>query len=110
MTSQTTSEQKASTSAESSRCQEQAREKCNEKSFSGKRFLSKGADHARSRTKAKQGPVAWFFKGAVSFIEGHQRVSAVLLCLITAACLLLLFWFTIFSGLGLSADFIYNQF
>lgn len=63
-----------------------------------------------SRTKVKPGPLAWCVRGVLTFVENHQRLSAVILCGITAACLMLLFWFTIFSGLGSSADFIYNQF
>lgn len=77
---------------------------------SGRHSHSAGGNRGSSRAKVKQGPLAWCVKGILAFIEGHQRASSVILCALTAACLVLLFWFTVFSGLGSSADFIYNQF
>ena len=45
-----------------------------------------------------------------SFVAAHNAVFGVLTAVLVFACLALLFWFTIFSGLSGSADFIYAQF
>lgn len=47
---------------------------------------------------------------AARFIGAHEKLAAVGLAVLTAACLVLLFWFTTFAGFGSSADFIYSKF
>lgn len=45
-----------------------------------------------------------------SFIESHPVIAMLVLAAFVCACLLVLFWFVVFSGLSSSADFIYAQF
>lgn len=40
----------------------------------------------------------------------HPAFANILVCLCVAASIVLLFFFSLYSGLGSSADFIYNQF
>lgn len=45
-----------------------------------------------------------------AFIENHPVWATLTLAAFVCACLLVLFWFVVFSGLSSSADFIYAQF
>ena len=45
-----------------------------------------------------------------SFIDRHPILATIVLAAFVCACLLVLFWFVVFSGLSGSADFIYAQF
>lgn len=63
-----------------------------------------------SRTRKKT-PVLDRAKGRVAeFISAHTALAAVGLAVLTAAGLVLLFWFTTFAGFGTTADFIYSKF
>lgn len=47
---------------------------------------------------------------ASRFIDRHPIIAIIIVALFVCACLLVLFWFVVFSGLSSSADFIYNHF
>ncbi len=51
-----------------------------------------------------------FKEKAASWFAGHNAVACVGIGAGTAAALVGLFLFVVFSGFGASADFIYNQF
>lgn len=63
-----------------------------------------------SRTRKKTPVLDRAKSRAVEFISAHTALAAVGLAVLTAACLVLLFWFTTFAGFGASADFIYSKF
>lgn len=44
------------------------------------------------------------------FIDRHPAIATLVGAMLVCACLLVLFWFVVFSGLSSSADFIYNHF
>lgn len=43
-------------------------------------------------------------------LDQHSVLSLTVIVLIVLACLVLLFWFVVFSGLSFTADFIYAGF
>lgn len=43
-------------------------------------------------------------------IDRHPVIATLIGAVLVCACLLVLFWFVVFSGLSSSADFIYNNF
>lgn len=43
-------------------------------------------------------------------LDQHSVLSLVIVALVVLACLVLLFWFIVFSGLSSTADFIYAGF
>lgn len=50
-------------------------------------------------------------KGAFSlFIDRHPVFATLVLAMFVCGCLLVLFWFVVFSGLSQTADFIYAKF
>lgn len=44
------------------------------------------------------------------FIDRHTAIATLLFAAFVCVCLLVLFWFVVFSGLSSTADFIYAQF
>lgn len=57
--------------------------------------------------RVKKQPVSERLK---ALVMGHDKLFGVLTAVLVAGCLGLLFWFTVYSGLSGSADFIYAQF
>lgn len=45
-----------------------------------------------------------------AFIDQHPVIAMLGLALFVCVCLLVLFWFVVFSGISSTADFIYAQF
>ncbi len=47
---------------------------------------------------------------ATAFLVRHPWLTGTMLAVLTFLCLVVLLWYTIFSGLASSADFIYSNF
>ena len=47
---------------------------------------------------------------ALNYLDAHNKLACILVGMASAAALVGLFAFVVFSGFGASAEFIYNQF
>lgn len=45
-----------------------------------------------------------------AFIDAHPILAMLVFACLVCCCLLVLFWFVVFSGLSSTADFVYNHF